>query len=243
MCDEPAKWTGATMKNSKVKLILIIAAVSVAACAAASARWRVKNKVDMGQFIKEIMIINIDDGQMNSAIWLPFEFNVHANASNGKSIAEAEKELAFLKSYLIFMVQSSRERTDGSLRYASAEETKDRAVLLCRDGTTVNPIKIVPAQLAARLEKIKSVMANSAQNAKNMHILVFPSKNKNGRTVVNAAGRDKLQLTLKGRGVFDRAEFIWRTPFEAVFDGGFCAKCNEKVKAKWSYCPWCGAKL
>ncbi|MCD4830605.1 MAG: zinc ribbon domain-containing protein [Anaerohalosphaeraceae bacterium] len=231
------------MKSFKLKLVLSTIALLGAICTAVSPRWHARSKVDMGQFIKEIMIINIDGKQMNSAIWLPFEFNARASASAGESIAETEKELAFLKSYLIFMVQSSLERTDGSLRYASEAETKARAVLRCKDGTTAHPLEDIPAKLAGRLEALKSVMASSGQGSENMHILVFPFKDRNGKTIVDAGQRDKLRLSLRGKGVFNSREFVWRTPFEAVFNGGVCNKCNEKVKAKWSFCPWCGNKL
>lgn len=232
------------MKHIKIKIIFaIILAVSFTSLFAGPQNWRVKTKVDMGEFVKEIMVINVSEKQMHSAMWLPFEFNVQAASASGKSRAQVEKDLEFFKSFLIFMVQSSTQRSDGSIKYATESEMKSRAILQCKDGSIVKPLNTIPPQLSASLEKLKSVMAGAAKNQSDMHILVFPFKNAKGKNIIEPSKRDKLVLSLRSNGIFDRSNFVWRTPFEAVFEGGYCPACSEKIKAKWYHCPWCGKKL
>jgi hypothetical protein len=86
--------------------------------------WTTKHNIDLGEFIKEITIINVNDRQTQSAIWLPFEFN--ANAIDGKD--KTTTDISVLKSYLIFMVQCSIDRQDRHI-FASQDEITGRAVL------------------------------------------------------------------------------------------------------------------
>ena len=54
--------------------------------------WQRRNKVDLGAFIKEIVSIKVSGNETQSAIWLPFEFNIEANRTiEGKSREQIEK--------------------------------------------------------------------------------------------------------------------------------------------------------
>jgi len=232
------------MKVIKISITLtIVSVVSFLSIAAGALNWRAKTKVDIGEFAKEIMAINVAGDQMHSAMWMPFKFNVEAASASGKSRAQVEKELEPFKAFLIFMVQSSDHRSDGSIRFASEAEMKSRAILRCKDGSGVSPLDTVPSQLAVSLAALKKVISGAAGNQSEMHILVFPFKDARGKNIIEPGTRDKLVLTLRSNGIFDRSQFVWRTPFEAVFEGGYCPGCSEKVKAKWYHCPWCGKKL
>ena len=147
-----------------------------------------------------------------------------------------------MKSYLIFMVQCSKDRGQRHV-YASQNEIADRAVLKSDTSGILKPLTSVPDELTGKLEAIKIALSGSAESANNMHMLVFALKDAEGKSIIDSSKRSKLMLTLKSAGLFDKAEFLWHTPFDAVTDAGFCQKCGEKIKAKWHYCPWCGNKL
>jgi hypothetical protein len=203
-----------------------------------AAGWTTKHNIDLGEFIKEITIINVNDRQTQSAIWLPFEFN--ANAVGGKEKTPAD--ISDLKSYLIFMVQCSIDRQDRHI-FASQDEITGRAVLKSSTSAGLKPRASVPQELSAKLESIKAAMTGGNSSGANMYFLVFDLNNSAGKSIIDSSTRDKLTLTLGSAGLFDRAEFVWHTPFDATTDAGVCPKCGEKIKAKWHYCPWCGNKL
>jgi hypothetical protein len=199
--------------------------------------WTTKRNVDLGDFLKEITVINVKDNQTQSAIWLPFEFNANVIGSDGKTQMDSS-----LKSYLIFMVQCSIDR-GGRQSFASWSEIQNRAFLKGFSSARLKPLTLVPVELGRRLEAIRTAVTEKEDSAANSHILVFDINDPNGKALVDAAKRDKLTLILEASGSFSKAEFTWHTPFDAVTDAGNCSKCGEKIKAQWYYCPWCGNKL
>ncbi len=222
------------MKSFKFASVFVIAAFLMLFCMG----WTARHNIDLGEFIKEITIINVRGNQTQSAIWLPFEFNVNAIASGSKT----QTDISFLKSYLIFMVQCSVDR-GGSQTYTSWSQIQNRAFLKGFSSARLRPLTLVPVGLSQKLEAIKTAMAGSESSVGNMHILVFDINDPAGKPLVDTARRDKLTLVLDASGPFSRTEFTWHTPFDAVIDAGFCPKCGEKIKAQWHYCPWCGNKL
>ena len=235
------------MRNYGFKILLLFGiASSITTLAAVSAQsWQKRDKPDLGAFIKEIVSIKVSGNQTQSAIWLPLEFYIEANQiTQEKNSAKIKKELAPLKPYLIFMVQCSIENPDSPVVHESLNQLRRRAILKDRDGSEIGPLLDIPEQLSVRLNAIKSLMSQeSAQSAANMHILVFPFKNADGNLIVDTNKRDKLTLVLNEEGLFNKAVFVWRTPFDALTKNITCSHCSESLSAKWYYCPWCGQKL
>ncbi len=212
-------------------LLFCLAAVSISFAAVG---FKTKHNVDLGEFIKEITIINVKAGQSQSAIWLPFEFNSAVSAGSSQT------DFSSLKSYLIFMANCSIER-NGKQIYATAAQIQKRAVLKSSSFARLKPLASVPPQVQKNLDSIKSAISASAGS--NMHMLVFDFKDAAGKPMVDASKRDKLTLILEPVGAYSKTEFVWHTPFDAVTVAAVCPVCGEKIKAKWHYCPWCGNKL
>ncbi len=199
--------------------------------------WMAKRNVNLSDFLKELTVTNVKDNQTQSVIWLPFEFNVNA-IGGGKTPAD----ISSLKSYLIFMVTCSID-DDGRQTYTSWSQIQNRAFLKGFSSIKLEPLTLVPVEIAGKLEAIRTVVAESGSSTANMHVLIFDINDPNGKALVDTTKRDKLTLILEASGSFSRAEFTWHTPFDAVTDAGNCSKCGEKIKAKWYYCPLCGNKL
>ena len=200
--------------------------------------WTTRRNVSLRDFLKELAVTNIKDNQTQSAIWLPFEFNVNAIGGNAKT----QTDISSLKSYLIFMVQCSIDNS-GRRTYASWSQVQNRAFLKGISLAQLKPLVLVPVELSAKLETLKTAVADNGSSVADSHILVFDINDPNGKALVDTAKRDKLTLVLESSGSFSKAEFTWHTPFDAVTDAGNCPDCGEKIKAKWHYCPWCGNKL
>ena len=200
---------------------------------------------DLGAFVKEIMKLKMVGDRTELAMWFPFEFYVEANlAESGQTRHVAEQELAFLKPYLTVIVQRSVNRADGSSLYSTEQDVRSRAVLVLPDNTEIRPLDKVSPIVAATVAAMKAMMASEGDpGGANLHVLVFPSKDTHGRWVVETDKKSRLKLLLKRDGRFGDSTFTWHTPFDAITSVPPCQKCKEPVSAKWSFCPWCGAKL
>jgi hypothetical protein len=199
--------------------------------------WKKRYNINLAEFLKELTIVNVKDSQTQTAVWLPFEFNVNAIGDNVEMRTDSS-----LKSYLIFMIQCSINRAD-SQTIASWSEIQNRAFLKGVSHARLKPLALVPVEISRNLEAIRTAIAENGGSTINMHMLVFDINDPNGKVLIDTAKRDKLTLVLEPSSSFSKAEFVWHTPFDAVVDAGNCPDCGEKIKAQWCYCPWCGNKL
>jgi hypothetical protein len=190
------------------------------------------------------MVVKLNSEQSQLAMWLPFEFFLEAGlVEGGKSRAQVENDLAFLKPYHAIFVQSSLDQADGSSLYATEKEVLGRASLMLEDGTELKPLDKIPPLVSATLAAMKAIIrAEGDAGSANLHILLFPSAN-NNKPVIDAGKKGKLTLVMKGDKRFRQEVFNWYTPFDAINHGLVCQRCKESISVKWSYCPWCGAAI
>ena len=204
-----------------------------------------KPSVNLGEFVRELMGMQMDENRMQLVILLPHDFFVAATASQtGKTAAAVEQDLAFLKPFLTVAVQNSTEGADGRSSYLSESEVRARAVLKLADGSEIRPLTSVPPKVAATMAAMKTLIAAEGDaGSANMHLLVFPSKAGSGASIIETKQKDKLTLVLKAAGNFKETSFVWRTPFDAATSVPDCPRCRAAMSSKWSYCPYDGQKL
>jgi hypothetical protein len=202
------------------------------------------SKVDLGAFTREIMILRMEGNQQQLAMWMPPEFFVEAGmAESGDPRKQVEKEVAFLRPFLTIIVQCGADDELGRTAYLSEQAVRARAELALPDGSTLSPLKNVPPKVAAALAGMKAAIAAEGDaGSNNMHVLVFPAKDRDGRTIAEAGGKGKLTLNLKPHAPFSAASFTWHTPFDALIPPVACSKCQEPLSGKWTFCPYCGTK-
>ncbi|MFM9960606.1 MAG: hypothetical protein ACKV2Q_05215 [Planctomycetaceae bacterium] len=202
-----------------------------------------KSQTNVGSFINELMRLEIQKDSQQLAIWMPREFFIAAAHQEGTSLEQARTDTAFLDAYQIVLVQCGKSDIVGNTKYSSEAEVRDRAVLLQPDGTEIKPLTRIPPLVLAVTTAMKTMMANEGdEGSKNMHVILFPSKSKTGKPIVNVTAQDKLTLRLKAAGTFAETTIVWRTPFDALTANTPCRKCSESLSGKWSYCPYCGNK-
>ncbi len=224
--------------------ITLLAHVSAISTAKVEQQIEAKSTVDLGAFVKELMVMKMDGDQSQMAIWFPFEFFLESGlAENNKSRAEIERDLAFLKPFHTITIQCSMDQPDGSNLYASEKEVRSRAFLKLEDGTELHPLDKVPPMVSATVAAMKSLIeAEGDAGSANMHILIFPST-KDNKPVIDSSKKGKLTLVLRADKRFRPVTINWHTPFDSVNPNSFCPRCKESISAKWSYCPWCGASI
>jgi hypothetical protein len=165
-------------------------------------------------------------------------------ASGGKDRADVEKNLNFLKPYQIIVVRCGVTESNCSTAYATEKEVRARAALRFSRSEEVLPVDEVPPRISATVDTLKKLLAaKDDEGGSKAYILLFPAATKEGKLVADSSRRSKLTLVLKADESFQKAVFVWHTPFDATTPVPPCRKCKETVSAKWSYCPWCGAKL
>jgi|GEM_PF-1812762 len=200
--------------------------------------------VDLGAFVKEIMVMDMEADHSQLAMWFPYEFFVASMMAQGASKSLAEKDSEFVKPFIILFVQNKTDRPDGSSAYLGEKEVRARAVLRLAGGEEVTPLERMPPMLSAVLAAIKTMVTSEGDaGSANMHIVVFPNSTARGKVIVNSAQRESLTLVLKAGGGFKETAFTWRTPFDAVAGTPPCSRCKAAMSSKWAYCPYDGQKL
>jgi hypothetical protein len=201
--------------------------------------------VDLGNFVKEMMVLRFEGETQHLALWFPFEFFVAAGMADGNNPrASVEDDMSFLKPYVTLAVQANRDLPNGTSLYQTEAEVRARAVLKLGDGAEIAPLDKVPPMLTAALAAMKSVIAQQGgEDRAHTYFLIFPNKTKAGKAAVNERQKDKLTLLLKADKTFRATAFTWRTPFDAVTSVPDCPKCKAGLSAKWTYCPYCGQKI
>jgi hypothetical protein len=227
-----------------VSVILLFAAILTVASIEKQSPNQIQ-KVNLGEFIKDIMKLKIDGDITELAMWFPYEFYVESSvAKGGITREEAEKGIDFIKPYQTIIVCCGIDQADGSSQYSSRKEVISRAVLKLKDGREIKPLDNVPPLVSAAVAGMKAMMSQEGDaRSANMHILIFPAKTEQEKLIVDTNKKDKLTLVLKDYGKFKETIFTWHTPFDMATSIPPCEKCGEAVSAKWSFCPWCGSKL
>ena len=236
------------LKRAAAALLLLLAAlplrIPAQQTAPAQAHGPAAKAVDLGGFVKELMLLKLVGDTQHLAVWFPYEFFIAAGMADGKNTrAAAEGELNIVKPYLIFMVQVSHDLPSGMFSYQTESEVRSRAVVRLDDGTCIAPLDKVPEIVMATLTAMKSVMSQQGgEDGASTYFLVFPNKAKTGKLIVDEGQKDKLTLLFKADKKFRETAFTWRTPFDSVANVPDCPKCKAGLSAKWTYCPYCGQK-
>jgi hypothetical protein len=215
------------------------------AARAADVGNRSQKTVDLGAATTEAMVIRVSGDRTQMAMWFPYEFWVEAAAQEaGGDRAKAEREVAYLKPYITILTQCSIDQDDGSSVYQPESQVRARACLVGPNLAETLPVPKPPALISATVAAMKAMMSSEGDaGSKNMHVLVFPNQDKNGKPLIDASKKGELRLVLKADKKYGRTEFLWKTPFDALSPAAFCSKCKGSLSAKWSYCPWCGAAI
>jgi hypothetical protein len=201
-------------------------------------------KADINILMKELMTMKIEDNQ-TFGLWMPFEVFVEMGIRPDGTNREAiEEGIDFLKKYQVIVVGMSLEEKDGTKTYATKQDLEERATLKWATGEEFPLAEKIPPRVAGVAEEFKREFAtNQGEFGKNIHVLIFSTTAKDGKTLLSATKRNTLQLGFKESKEFKAVRLDWRTPFDSLTPVPPCTRCEETLSAKWSFCPWCGAKI
>jgi hypothetical protein len=200
---------------------------------------------DVNNLMKELLSMKLGDNSQCLAIWMPFEaFVEFSTQPDGKNRAAVEEEIDFLRKYQVIVTGGFVEDKEGTRTYATQKELEQLATLKLATGEVFPLAEKVPPRVAGMAAEFKRTFAaNQGDFGKNMHVLIFSATARDGKTVLTANMRNTVLFTYKEGKGFKAARLGWRTPFDALNPVPPCRRCDEPLSGKWSYCPWCGAKI
>ena len=206
-------------------------------CAAAAE----EPKVDFSALTHEVQRTRSEKGAMTMLFWYPPEYWEISMARNGRTTKEQQKALVnAIRPYTVIAVIDGRIGTFGEVTYAPEAETRANIQLVDAKGNVYEPLGEDDIQDATKnlLAIFKPVISNMlGPMGKNMHIMVFPAKDKNSKRLADPKSKGAFVVKL------NKEEFRWKLPLGSLLPEKQCPKCHEKCSGAWDFCPWCGSKL
>jgi hypothetical protein len=236
------------MNGKRASLLIVALLIPVVlglAPAHSQDKGKARPKADPNNLLKEAMSLKLEEHQQAVAIWIPFEVFLELTLAPDASNREAmEEEIGYLKKYQILVLGISYEDSDGTRVYASKKDLEGRGTLKLATGEEFAIADKVPTEVTNLAEAFKQTMrANQGEMGKHLEVLIYSATAKDGKTVLKPAMKNMVIYTLKEGNGFKRTRLEWRTPFDALNPVPPCPRCNEPLSGKWTFCPWCGAKI
>ncbi len=205
----------------------------------------VKVRADVNSLMKELNCTKLEQKFVCTGIWMPYEAFVElAISPDGKNRERLEADLEFLKDYQIIVVGKQIEGDGGLTTYADLTDFEKFVSLKLSTGQEFPRITNPPERVATVAEVYKkNLAAMLGEFGKGLNVLIFSSTAKDGKTVLSATTKGTLILRFREEKGAKTTRLEWRAPLDALNPVPPCAKCQETLSGKWTYCPWCGAKV
>ena len=220
-----------------MRVLLLLTAILFSATTPLAAQGRAPGNVN--DMILEVMRTDMGKGKEAMAMWLPQEFFVAAGLSQtpGLDPKDLEKELDFLRDYVVFMVQAKTQGEDGPVSLSSSQ-LRTAASLVDEAGRSVKPLTDLPPKVEATLNAVRQGF--SAKGRDEFRLLVFPGRSADGKqTIASPTRRGTISLKLAKVDEFPGMVLTWKTPLASFVEPAACTKCGESLQPAWAFCPWC----
>lgn len=217
---------------------LLTVALLLSAALPAAAQGRAPGNVN--DMILEVMRTDLGKDRQNMAMWLPQEFFLAAGVAQmpGLDPKEAERELAFLLDYAVFMVQVKVMGEDG-VTTLSTSQLRALATLVDESGRTVKPLTELPPKVDSLLNVVRQGFS-AQKGGEDYRLLIFPGREPGTqKTFASPQRRGSVTLQLAKTKDFPGMSLSWRTPLASFVQPVACVKCKESLQPAWSFCPWC----
>lgn len=213
-----------------------LAAIALGAAPAARAA-----AVDLQALTQETQQMSQKPDAMTMVWWIPEEFWAASFAQTpGMSATQADEFIRTVRPYTMVVVVDGTMGTFGGVTYRSEDYVRANTRLVDSHGASYAPMTEaeIDADTRNMLMMIKPIFVNMlGPMGQNMHFLLFPSADAEGRPIARAAGEGSFSVRLGA------TKFAWRLPIDAVLPAKTCADCDRACKGSWSFCPWCGTQL
>lgn len=223
------------MNNSAMRGACIALALCMLAGAAMAA------EVNLNNLINETQQMSEAPDEMTLVWWVPTEFWEASMAQDGTVASdEIDDFVKVLTPYTVVFAVDGTMGEFGGITYVSEKKIRKTIRLVDSKGERHAPLakEDVNPDAVNLLAMLRPVIVNMlGPLGENMHFLVFPAKNKDGRTIAPATSEGKFSVEL-GSNTFD-----WRLPLGSLLDPKTCPKDGESMNGAWNFCPRHGNAL
>lgn len=199
-----------------------------------------EESINLSELTRETQKMIQKDNQMSLLWWIPEEFwrlSLEQSAAGGERTSQF---LEVLRPYIVLVAVDGKIGPMGGMTYRSEEDMRGALSVADARGNRFRPVGLMDvAPDAKNLTAImKPVFANMAGPlGKNMHMVLFPAVDKEGKRIADAAARGSFTVFLGER------EFRWRLPLGSVLPSRTCPSCGENHSGAYDYCPYDGTRL
>jgi len=146
-----------------------------------------------------------------------------------------EQMVKKLEPYLFFWVVAADLGPIGGLTYK--DENYLRANLELIDDRGQGYLALEDDQISPDVRMFNSMIKPVMQNllgplGKNMYVLVFPAKARDGRAIADPRQEGSFSVRLADD------TFNWRMPLGTVLPPKTCPTCKQPMSGAWKFCPW-----
>lgn len=197
--------------------------------------------VDINTLVQQTQKMSSDPNKLKLIWWMPKEFwQASFTQSPGTTEEQTEALLKGLRPYMIFMAVDADIGPFGGADYRTRTEIRKNMILVDREGGRYYPLAddVVDPDTKNLLSIMKPILRNMlGPMGENMHFVVFPSTDGDGRMIAEAAKEGGFAVELGGE------KFLWRLPLGSLLPPKVCPVDGAELDGSWRYCPWHGDEL
>lgn len=229
------------MTRKRVKLMAATMMILIVVCLGTFTASAQTSKVSIDALTSETQKGSDNVDKMILVWWIPEEYWRVTMSQNGTvSTAQIDEFLKIVSPYQVFVVADGMIGALGGITYKPEEEIRKSIQLIDRDGSRYAPIgeDKIGSDAKNFLSIVKPVLANAlGPVGQNMHIYLFPAKNKENRQIMEATKEGAFTIRL------GENSFTWKLPLGSLLPSKVCPVDGEELNGAWKYCPWHGEML
>lgn len=177
-----------------------------------------------------------------SAWWLPVEYWVASARELRKGASQIDEVRSLLQSYVVIALIDATIQADGTMHFATLEDTSAR-IALVRNGKEISPPPRIDPGLPRILPELSYFMTVSlGPLGRGLRLVMLPNIDDQGRPLTSGSIPGDVEVRYRPKGEAPIG-FSWKAPLTSVVGPTRCPRGGEDLQASWRYCPWHGVPL
>lgn len=200
------------------------------------------DKIEFGSLLTDIQKTHGDQEELYLLLWLPLEYwsSSFARAGESGESKSTREMLELLSEYTIFAAVKGNPSAFGRSTYADESELRRMIRITDTAGESYQPLEPeqIDKDMRTLLQMLRPIFAKMAGSVgENAHFILFPGKNRSGRTLVDATGSGWLRVR------FDNINLDYRLPLGSLLAPKRDPATGETFPGNYDYNPFTGTQL
>jgi TonB family protein len=201
-----------------------------------------QEKLDPQALLRETQKMSNTPGQLTMVWWVPEQFwqaSAERSSTTGSPV-QVEALLKVMRQYTLVCVVDGQLGPVGAITYKNEELVRSSVTVKDARGASYAPIpdSAISPDMKILLLIFKPIFTNTAGNlGQNMHFLLFPSQDKDGRPVADPKGTGNFDVVVAGK------EFRYQLPLGSVLPPKRDPTTGESFPGNYNFNPVTGTRL